>query len=91
MNGHNKVQDMLSDLQGRYTKLLSDFEKLKEYQHQINLLEEKAHQDHAARETLLRLDAAFPNGFKHEKIKLMGGISQMKMQFKQLETQIKNI
>lgn len=91
MNGHNKVQDMLSDLQGRYTKLLSDFEKLKEYQYQINLLEKKAHQDHAAREILLRLDAAFPNGLKHEKIKLMGGISQMKMQFKQLETQIKNI
>ncbi|CQJ17668.1 Chromosome segregation ATPase [Yersinia enterocolitica] len=41
MNGHNKVQDMLSDLQGRYTKLLSDFEKLKEYQYQINLLEKK--------------------------------------------------
>lgn len=90
-NNDNPIQYMLGDLQSRYGKLKADMDKLKEFQQHIELLQQRADNDSQARETLLRLDAAFPNGFKQEKSKMMMCISQMKIQFKQLETQIKNI
>lgn len=91
MNENNPIQYMLIDLQGRYNKLSSDFGKLKDYQQQIELLKKRANNDISAREILCRLDAAFPNGLAQEKSKMAGCISQMTIQFKQLETQIKNI
>jgi secretion system chaperone SseA len=91
MNDNEPVHYMLADLQSRYNHLLSDFNKLKDLQQQIELLRSQANSDSKARETLLRLDTAFPNGLKQEKAKMAGCISQMKMQFKQLETQLINI
>ncbi|CFR26356.1 hypothetical protein [Yersinia kristensenii] len=91
MNDSNPIQYMLGDLQGRYSKLKSDLDKLKDFQQHITLLQQRIDNDSKARETLLRLEAAFPDGLKQEKIKLIACISQMKIQFKQLETQLKNI
>ncbi|MBW5826815.1 chromosome partitioning protein ParA [Yersinia kristensenii] len=91
MNDSNPIQYMLGDLQGRYSKLKSDLDKLKDFQQHITLLQQRADNDSQARETLLRLDAAFPNGFKQEKAKMMNCVSQMSIQFKQLETQLKNL
>ncbi|EEQ01633.1 Chromosome segregation ATPase [Yersinia rohdei ATCC 43380] len=82
---------MLGDLQGRYSRLQSDVKKLKEFQQHIELLNARAEYDSQARETLSRLDAAFSHGFKQEKDKLMASVSQIKIDFKQLETQIKNV
>ncbi|MBS0056521.1 chromosome partitioning protein ParA [Yersinia sp. Marseille-Q3913] len=91
MNENDPIQYMLADLQGRYNKLSSDFSKLKDYQQQIELLKERVNNDISAQEILCRLDAAFPNGLTQEKAKMTACISQMTMQFKQLETQFKNI
>lgn len=87
----NPIEYMLGDLKSRYGKLKTDLDKLNEFQQHIALLQQRADNDSQARETLLRLDAAFPNGFKQEKTKMMMCIAQMKIQFKQLETQFKNI
>ncbi|MBX9477185.1 chromosome partitioning protein ParA [Yersinia enterocolitica] len=91
MTDSNPIQYMLGDLQGRYSKLKSDLDKLKVFQQHIELLQQRADNDSQARATLSRLDAAFPDGFKQEKAKMMNCISQMSIQFKQLETQLKNI
>ncbi|MFL4558466.1 chromosome partitioning protein ParA [Yersinia kristensenii] len=91
MNDSNPIQYMLGDLQGRYSKLKSDLDKLKDFQQHITLLQQRADNDSQAREALSRLDAAFPNGFKQEKAKMMDCIFQMNIQFKQLETQLKNL
>ncbi|MDA5521499.1 chromosome partitioning protein ParA [Yersinia kristensenii] len=91
MNDSNPIQYMLGDLQGKYSKLKSDLDKLKDFQQYITLLQQRADNDSQAREKLLRLDAAFPNGFKQEKAKMMDCVSQMSIQFKQLETQLKNL
>ncbi|EPB9886251.1 chromosome partitioning protein ParA [Yersinia enterocolitica] len=91
MNNNVPIQHMLGDLQSRYGKLKSDLDKLKEFQQHIAMLQQRADNDSQAREVLLRLDAAFPHGFKQEKAKMMMCISQMKTQFKQLETQFKNL
>ncbi|CNJ24713.1 chromosome partitioning protein ParA [Yersinia vastinensis] len=91
MNDNDPIQLILGDLQWRYRKLQSDLDKLNDFQKHIELLKERANQDDKAREALSRLDAAFPNGFKQEKAKLMVCISQMKIQFKQMETQLINI
>ncbi|AKP35389.1 chromosome partitioning protein ParA [Yersinia aleksiciae] len=88
---NNPIQYMLVDLQGRYNKLMSDFDKLKFFQKKIEMLRERAANDIGAREVLCRLDAVFPNGLAEEKYKMMACISQMKIQFKQLETQLRNI
>ncbi|WP_227739404.1 chromosome partitioning protein ParA [Yersinia artesiana] len=90
-NNDNPIQYMLGDLQSRYEKLKSDLDKLKEFQQHIELLQQRSGNDNQASETLLRLDEAFPNGFKQEKAKVMMCVSQMKTQFKQLETQFKNL
>ncbi|WP_145536547.1 chromosome partitioning protein ParA [Yersinia alsatica] len=91
MNNNNPMQSILGDLQWRYQKLESDLKKLNNFQKDIETLKDRASQDDKAREALLRLNSAFPNGFKQEKAKLMICISQMKIQFKQMETQLKNI
>ncbi|MGT3281922.1 chromosome partitioning protein ParA [Yersinia enterocolitica] len=91
MNNNVPIQDMLGDLQNRYGKLKSDLDKLKEYQQYIEMLQQRADNDSQAREVLSRLDAAFPHGFKQEKVKILACISQMNIQFKQLETQLKNL
>ncbi|CNK96944.1 chromosome partitioning protein ParA [Yersinia alsatica] len=91
MNDNNPIQSILGDLQWRYQKLESDLKKLNDFQKDIETLKDRASQDDKAREALLRLNSAFPNGFKQEKAKLMVCISQMKIQFKQMETQLKNI
>lgn len=91
MNDNNPMQSILGDLQWRYQKLESDLKKLNDFQKDIETLKDRASQDDKAREALLRLNSAFPNGFKQEKAKLMVCISQMKIQFKQMETQLKNI
>ncbi|CNI77198.1 chromosome partitioning protein ParA [Yersinia alsatica] len=91
MNDNNPMQSILGDLQWRYQKLESDLKKLNNFQKDIETLKDRASQDDKAREALLRLNSAFPNGFKQEKAKLMICISQMKIQFKQMETQLKNI
>lgn len=91
MNDNNPMQSILGDLQWRYQKLESDLKKLNNFQKDIETLKDRASQDDKAREALLRLNSAFPNGFKQEKAKLMVCISQMKIQFKQMETQLKNI
>lgn len=91
MIDNNPIQSMLDDLQGRYSKLNSDLEKLKDHQKNVELLQNRVNFDDKAREVLLRLDAAFPDGFKKEKTKIMSCISQLKIQFKQLETQLENI
>lgn len=91
MNDNNPMQSILGDLQWRYQKLESDLKKLNNFQKDIETLKDRANQDDKAREVLLRLNSAFPNGFKQEKAKLMVCISQMKIQFKQMETQLKNI
>ncbi|CNL73363.1 chromosome partitioning protein ParA [Yersinia alsatica] len=91
MNDNNPMQSILGDLQWRYQKLESDLKKLNNFQKDIETLKDRASQDDKAREALLRLNSAFPNGFKQEKAKLMICISQMKLQFKQMETQLKNI
>ncbi|CFQ60807.1 Chromosome segregation ATPase [Yersinia frederiksenii] len=91
MNDNNPMQSILGDLQWRYQKLEFDLKKLNNFQKDIETLKDRASQDDKAREALLRLNSAFPNGFKQEKAKLMICISQMKIQFKQMETQLKNI
>lgn len=91
MNDNNPMQSILGDLQWRYQKLESDLKKLNNFQKDIETLKDRASQDDKAREALLRLNSAFPNGFKQEKAKLMVCISQMKIQFKKMETQLKNI
>lgn len=91
MNNNVPIQDMLGDLQNRYGKLKSDLDKLNEYQQHIEMLQRRADNDSQAREVLSRLDAAFPHGFKQEKAKMLACISQMNIQFKQLETQLKNL
>lgn len=91
MNDNNPMQSILGDLQWRYQKLESDLKKLNNFQKDIETLKDRASQDDKAREALLRLNSAFPNGFKQEKAELMVCISQMKIQFKQMETQLKNI
>ncbi|WP_145573694.1 chromosome partitioning protein ParA [Yersinia alsatica] len=91
MNDNNPMQSILGDLQWRYQKLESDLKKLNNFQKDIETIKDRASQDDKAREALLRLNSAFPNGFKQEKAKLMICISQMKIQFKQMETQLKNI
>lgn len=90
-NENDPIQYMLADLQCRYNKIFSDFGKLKDYQQQIELLKERANNDISAREALCRLDAAFPNGLRQEKAKVAACISQVVIQFKQLETQLKNV
>ncbi|AHM76165.1 chromosome partitioning protein ParA [Yersinia hibernica] len=91
MSENDPIQYMLGDLQGRYSQLNSGLNKLKDYQQYIELLQQRAVHDSKAREALSRLDAAFPNGFQQEKTKMLDCISQMSIQFKQLETQLKNI
>ncbi|QHB30999.1 chromosome partitioning protein ParA [Yersinia canariae] len=91
MNKNGPIQYMLNDLQGRHGKLEADLNRLKDFQRNIELLKQRADIDSKARETLSRLNAAFPNGFKQEKAKMLDCISQMNIQFKQLETQLKNI
>lgn len=91
MNINDPIPYVLGDLQSQYSKLKSDLDKLKVFQQHIKLLQQRADNDSQARETLSRLDEAFPSGFKKEKAKMMVCISQMKTQFKQLETQFKNI
>lgn len=91
MTDSNPIQYMLGDLQEKYSKLKSDMDKLKVFQQHIEQLQQRADNDSQARETLSRLDAAFPHGFKQEKTKMMECISQMSIQFKQLETQLKNL
>ncbi|MFW5399110.1 chromosome partitioning protein ParA [Yersinia sp. 1252 StPb PI] len=91
MNDNDSIQSVLGDLHSRYSKLLSDVGKLKGFQQQIELLKEKAKNDSKARETLIRLNEAFPNGLNQEKAQLMVSIANMKVQFKQMETQLRNI
>ncbi|CNI24683.1 chromosome partitioning protein ParA [Yersinia pekkanenii] len=91
MNDNVPIQNMLGDLHSRYSKLLSDLERLKGFQQKIELLKEQARNDNKAREMLTRLDEAFPNGLHQDKTQIITCISKMKIQFKQLETQLKNI
>ncbi|WP_339099176.1 chromosome partitioning protein ParA [Yersinia enterocolitica] len=91
MNNDIPIQYMLGDLQSRYGKLKSDLDKLKEFQQHIAMLQQRDDNDSQARDVLSRLDAAFPRGFKQEKAKILACISQMNIQFKQLETQLKNL
>lgn len=91
MSENSVIQHMLSDLQSGYNKLSADLGQLKNFQQQIELLKTRANHDMHANETLLRLHAAFPNGLKQEKVKIAASLSQITMQIKQLETQLKNI
>ncbi|WP_019211504.1 hypothetical protein [Yersinia massiliensis] len=91
MNENNPIQYMLSDLQRGYKKLDSDIGQLKNFQQQIELLKARANYDVNAKETLLRLDAAFPCGLAQEKAKIAASLSKITIQIKQLETQLKNI
>ncbi|ATM88286.1 chromosome partitioning protein ParA [Yersinia massiliensis] len=91
MSENSVIQHMLSDLQSGYNKLSSDLGQLKNFQQQIELLKTRSNHDLNAKETLLRLDAAFPSGLAQEKAKIAASLSKITIQIKQLETQLKNI
>ncbi|RLV59788.1 hypothetical protein D5018_10490 [Parashewanella curva] len=85
------LKAVMNDIQQRKEAINRQIQEFQSLQAEIQSLMQRAKTDPEAREKLLRLQRAFPQGFNQQQQKVMSKVNELGQNFKKLEQQFTDI
>ncbi|MGB0893407.1 MAG: hypothetical protein ACPGUD_03300 [Parashewanella sp.] len=85
------LKSVMSDIQKRKSAITSQLREFQGLQAEIRTLAQRAKTDASAREKLVRLQKAFPQGFQKQQDQVLDKVSELGQNFKKLEVEFADI